>query len=1318
MLFDSPPEPPAPAPNSNIIPTATAAVSPASAQRRRDNNSTSFPQHHALQPALELASDRGLSDVTLSGTFVSPDPIIAVLPVAAAARSHLSSSSSGPAVIGTVWTAESGGWVRVRHAITGEVQQQRRIAGMEPTCMAHCAVSRTVWVGTSDGPLIVFDVDSVNKVAECMLHEAGVTCVLVPGSASRSAGGSNVIDVHNTTNSSSSMIAHHQRNSNVNSAAAASQRRVSNNSTLWSAGSDGRIAVWDTTSCSVVRCFLACHGAVNCLASLGALGVAANGNDGTICVWPLEKPSSSDMKEVPTAMVSTAISAQQHGHDASNVSQSQQQQQHQQQPAAILSLCTVSETLLWSGSEDGSIRVWQYTHNALRPVSTTAISSPLRTLHGGAAVHCITKEPAGSRVWTASLDGKLALWDSVRIALLSQMPVSFPPRGNHFVFSVAPVAVASAQRLWACSTDGTVRSWLSLCDPDYSLGGGGGGALNVSASGAQQQQGFASPSFLCEVDELHERAHMHSDWARGVMLLLQDFSAVWCDLHQGLRERANIFADESEQELSLLRGQNADLRAALDSETRAGQRLSEKLADAAANGAEKTSELQRMLDEERSFSARLKAQLSEYKMAASETDLAIVDLRDALSRAREQVQVLTARNEGLDSDARRWGSKARDLEQALREEAERGASGMSAIRAELERTVNALAVSEAANDRSLALVAAAEMDQNEAELRLAELRREHGAVQQRMRDAERSHIVASEKVEAIVVELRQRVAVHQAETVELRGRVQGLELDLEREHAAQRALRQHTDDEIRQMQGRNSSLRDELTATEARAQQLQQRALDAEDALRAERERNRCEAAAAQQATETALARLRQEKAHLQHELDAQLRAAEELRAELDAQAGSNDRERERNRELRGQTEELQARLVDAQRAAASNERRAAAALAELDTCRASVDRHSADLRDALQARDALQEKHGALARRQQEESAALREAREDSARLQGEARRMREQLHDSAQQLRDAEVAFGDRLARERAAEAELAARLEAAESGLKAAKSTVRDLQEALSAEQHARAEAEARMRVLRDEMAADHESTHGAVAALKAQILAEREAAGRTRAQLEAATADASTANRELAAVRERYSSAEREVLLEQHTAQSARERLHNVELALEQARAEQRGMSDAALKENAALKRQIAALEAERDSAAQVMEQQHAEITKLRAADNSAGDVMRRMREIRSASPGAAIPIPRSYIPSSPPTFLPQQQQQQQQSAAARMQPFHHQRERSRTPDNNNNNGALTATTTRLLYGGGGRMSPLRGTNYGSQPSSAGLTTPMWSPPPRM
>lgn len=264
-------------------------------------NSVSRANHHQFAP-LELVTDRGLSDVTLSGTFVSPDPIVAVLAISIAANTTGAAFSTSSS---TVWTAESGGWLRIRNSTTGEVEQQKRIGtnGQEPTSMCLCPSSNTVWVGTSDGPLVVYRASDAAQIAECMLHESGVTSLLHVPSSSSSASSSSA------------------------------------SSYLWSAGSDGRIAVWDTAKCSVVRCFHACpQGPVNCLAIAGNLGVAANGDEGDICIWPFYQKSQQS---------STGISSSNHSSKRAPNSHDREEPvlTHKGAHAStVLSLCSVAST--------------------------------------------------------------------------------------------------------------------------------------------------------------------------------------------------------------------------------------------------------------------------------------------------------------------------------------------------------------------------------------------------------------------------------------------------------------------------------------------------------------------------------------------------------------------------------------------------------------------------------------------------------------------------------------------------------------------------------------------------------------------------------------------------------------------------------------------------------------------------------------------------------------------------------------------------------------------------------------------------------------
>lgn len=321
----------------------------------------------APQRPLEIVLEQRLSEIALLGTFVSPDAIV-----------------STAALDERIASVECGGWLRMRDTITGQVLQQRNISPREPTCL-HVEPSTNgdgnLWIGCSDGTLLVFD-RQCRKISECILHEAGVTAI------------------------------------------------VAHAGVLWSAGSDGRLAMWECRSMACLRCVVAATGPVNCVAPCGPGHVVTNGDNGALFVW------SADTLRQGGGDPACVAAAAHHG--------------------AVLAAIQHRGNV-WTGGEDGVVQVHSFDGHRLRR---------LHVLQGhDAPVHCLASEPAGSRVWSTSLDGALVTWDGDRYALSSRLPIAFPPRAKHFVFHVAPVAAALAHRVWCCGTDGTVRCWLSLAPP-------------------------------------------------------------------------------------------------------------------------------------------------------------------------------------------------------------------------------------------------------------------------------------------------------------------------------------------------------------------------------------------------------------------------------------------------------------------------------------------------------------------------------------------------------------------------------------------------------------------------------------------------------------------------------------------------------------------------------------------------------------------------------------------------------------------------------------------------------------------------------------
>lgn len=96
-----------------------------------------------------------------AGGFVSHDTIIACC------------SLSTPTLIAT---AELGGFVRHRHAATGAIKAEMRMeGGADPTGMV--CVGSCLWVARADGVVSVIEGETIRLVADCLLHNEGVTSI-------------------------------------------------------------------------------------------------------------------------------------------------------------------------------------------------------------------------------------------------------------------------------------------------------------------------------------------------------------------------------------------------------------------------------------------------------------------------------------------------------------------------------------------------------------------------------------------------------------------------------------------------------------------------------------------------------------------------------------------------------------------------------------------------------------------------------------------------------------------------------------------------------------------------------------------------------------------------------------------------------------------------------------------------------------------------------------------------------------------------------------------------------------------------------------
>jgi chromosome segregation ATPase len=317
------------------------------------------PDRRSSVAPLEVATADVRTEITLGATFVCQDTVVAVATLA-----H-----------DTVCTAELGGWIRKREVSTGQVRQQCRLrSSQDPTTI--CVCGDRLWIGQSEGLITILSSSELQPLADCSLHQQGITTIHRYGDL------------------------------------------------IFSACADGCFACWDATSFRCTQCTpVRRSGALNfCLPVVQGLLVNTDSNEVALLDWDRFEPMKA----------------------------------YQGHKEDVLS-AAVSDGVLWTGGHDNSVRLFDL-----------AEGHELRSLFLHVApVHAIYRSPSGDRMWTASMDGRVILWDSQTVDAIGELPLSYPKGPTrHFVFCIAPIAAALVWKVWTCATDGVVKCWLSQSDEE------------------------------------------------------------------------------------------------------------------------------------------------------------------------------------------------------------------------------------------------------------------------------------------------------------------------------------------------------------------------------------------------------------------------------------------------------------------------------------------------------------------------------------------------------------------------------------------------------------------------------------------------------------------------------------------------------------------------------------------------------------------------------------------------------------------------------------------------------------------------------------
>jgi chromosome segregation ATPase len=120
--------------------------------------------------------------------------------------------------------------------------------------------------------------------------------------------------------------------------------------------------------------------------------------------------------------------------------------------AVLVVVCVESTRQLWSGSEDHAVRVWD-----LSSFQIVGVLDKHR-----APVTSITS--VGDRVWSGGKDGRLFMWDPVTLAPIQQLGNDDAPqhsltRPGKYIRAVHRVATTTTCKVWCCGSDGTVECY-------------------------------------------------------------------------------------------------------------------------------------------------------------------------------------------------------------------------------------------------------------------------------------------------------------------------------------------------------------------------------------------------------------------------------------------------------------------------------------------------------------------------------------------------------------------------------------------------------------------------------------------------------------------------------------------------------------------------------------------------------------------------------------------------------------------------------------------------------------------------------------------
>ena len=348
-----------------------------------------------------------------------------------------------------LWLGEADGRITVLDALSGGVVSRTdRKRDLFPWCMLPMMgrSGQYVWVGFSDGVVRVFDIASQQVVKEAKEHASSVYCMARVAPSDESTAGLTVAGLQDDFLDTPVggvpplLLSHH---------------------ICFSGSADFIVNIWNGLTCERIGILAGHKAAVKSLLCVGHQRLYSGGDDGSVLEWELTHCVGGTTlpggwgasPSVRTPRVEGRLLRSFTGH------------------RGTIRALAGALGYVWSGGEDGTVRVWRMTphghaagseQQGAAAVAEPALDAGVQRLRNSACVHVI-REPhtsavslvtsLGHKIWTCSL-GTVFVWNAMTFELEGQ----FQSHAAH-VTAMSVVHQSVISRVWTCGAEGTINMW-------------------------------------------------------------------------------------------------------------------------------------------------------------------------------------------------------------------------------------------------------------------------------------------------------------------------------------------------------------------------------------------------------------------------------------------------------------------------------------------------------------------------------------------------------------------------------------------------------------------------------------------------------------------------------------------------------------------------------------------------------------------------------------------------------------------------------------------------------------------------------------------